>query len=91
MANITESEFRTLVESGAVRAVEVRRSGHQGQQDAFGQAAGWVVWANVGTVKEPHLRLLRAKRDPVRVFRDLERLASFLRDVGVGRFTVEQG
>lgn len=85
MENFTESELRTLVEAGAVKDVLVkRRHTPAGQIDAWG--AGWVVWVETGKGS----KLVRTKRDPIRVWKDLGRCAAWLRDLGIGRFRVEQ-
>lgn len=89
MASITEQEFQLLIDAGAVRSVEVKRRGPiEAQWDNYG--TGWIVWAICGTPKAPVLKLIRSKRDPIRVFKDLGRCAAWLQELGIGHFEVEQ-
>jgi hypothetical protein len=62
------------VEAGAVRCAHV-----------VGHGSGWTIAARYGLTE----RFLSAKRGDVRVFRKLETLVSFLRDMGINRFEVD--
>jgi hypothetical protein len=63
-----------LVEAGAVRAVHV-----------VGRGSSWRIAAEYGQTE----RFLSARRGDVRVFRRLETVVAFLRDMGISRFDVD--
>ncbi|KVN06292.1 MULTISPECIES: hypothetical protein [unclassified Burkholderia] len=71
---IDQKTLTQLVEAGAVRAAHV-----------VGHGNGWTIAARYGLTE----RFLSAKRGDVRVFRKLETLVSFLRDMGISRFDVD--
>lgn len=72
---INEATMRELIESGAVRAITV-----------VGQGEGWAVEIEVGTRR----RVLRSAREPVRLWKSLDRLARWLReDLGVAEWAVD--
>ncbi len=71
---IDQKTLMQLVEAGAVRAAHV-----------VGHGRGWTIAAEYGATE----RFLAAKRGDVRVFRKLETLVSFLRDMGISRFDVD--
>ena len=71
---ITEATLRELLDSGAVRAITV-----------VGQGEGWAVEIEVGTRR----RVLRSARDPVRIWKSLDRLAGWLRGMGVAEWSVD--
>ncbi|KVE34480.1 antitoxin PaaA2 family protein [Burkholderia sp. TSV86] len=71
---IDQKTLTQLVEAGAVRAAHV-----------VGHGNGWTIAARYGLTE----RFLAAKRGDVRVFRKLETLVSFLRDMGISRFDVD--
>ncbi|HDR8948428.1 TPA: hypothetical protein QDA71_005494 [Burkholderia vietnamiensis] len=71
---IDQKTLSQLVEAGAVRAAHV-----------VGHGNGWTLAAKYGLTE----RFLSAKRGDVRVFRKLETLVSFLRDMGISRFDVD--
>jgi hypothetical protein len=71
---IDQKTLTQLVEAGAVRAAHV-----------VGQGNGWTLAAKYGLTE----RFLSAKRGDVRVFRKLETLVSFLRDMGINSFDVD--
>lgn len=71
---IDQKTLTQLVEAGAVRAAHV-----------VGHGNGWTIAARYGMTE----RFLSAKRGDVRVFRKLETLVGFLRDMGISRFEVD--
>ncbi|MEM5372614.1 hypothetical protein V4C53_42285 [Paraburkholderia azotifigens] len=71
---IDQKTLSQLVEAGAVRAAHV-----------VGHGNGWTISARYGLTE----RFLAAKRGDVRVFRKLETLVSFLRDMGISHFDVD--
>ncbi|ACC76529.1 hypothetical protein VOI32_32900 [Paraburkholderia caribensis] len=71
---IDQKTLSQLVEAGAVRAAHV-----------VGHGNGWTISAHYGRSE----RFLAAKRGDVRVFRKLETLVSFLRDMGISHFDVD--
>ena len=71
---IDQKTLTELVEAGAVRAARVVGCGNV-----------WALSARCGA----HDRFLSAKRGDVRVFRRLETLVGFLRDIGITRFDVD--
>lgn len=72
---IDHSTLSRLVEAGAVRGAHV-----------VGQDGGWAVVVKYGMTERP----LAAQRSrQVRMFRKLETLVSYLKDVGIGRFDVD--
>jgi hypothetical protein len=71
---IDQKTLTQLVEAGAVRAAHV-----------VGRGNGWTLAAKYGRTE----RFLSAKRGDVRVFRKLETLVSFLRDMGINSFEVD--
>jgi hypothetical protein len=71
---IDQKTLLQLVEAGAVRAAHV-----------VGHGNGWTITAKYGLTE----RFLSAKRGDVRVFRKLETLVSFLRELGISRFDVD--
>ena len=62
-----------LVEAGAVRGAEV-----------IGQPGGWAVVIKYGMTE----RALAVRRGAVRVFRHLETLVTYLKDLGISQFNV---
>jgi len=62
-----------LVEAGAVRGADV-----------IGQPGGWGVVIKYGMAE----RALSVRRGAVRVFRKLETLVNYLREIGITQFTV---
>ena len=75
-ANIDHTTLVRLVEAGAVRATSV-----------IGQAAGWGVIVKYGKAERP----LASKRGHLRLFRRLETVVSYLKDMGIARFEVDLG
>lgn len=73
---VHERDLALLAESGALHAVTVR-----------GVPGGWTVHARVGLDDRP---LALDRRTEVRVFVSLERLAAYLRRLGVRSFAVDQ-
>jgi hypothetical protein len=73
---IDQKTLFQLVAAGAVRGAHV-----------VGHGSGWTIAARYGLTE----RFLSAKRGDVRVFRKLETLVSFLRDMGINRFEVDAG
>ncbi|KMZ13621.1 Prevent host death protein, Phd antitoxin [Candidatus Burkholderia humilis] len=71
---IDQKILSQLVEAGAVRSAHV-----------VGHGNGWTIAARYGLTE----RFLSAKRGDVRVFRKLETLVGFLRDMGISRFEVD--
>lgn len=71
---IDQKTLSQLVEAGAVRAAHV-----------VGHGNGWAIAAKYGLTE----RFLAAQRGDVRVFRKLETLVNFLRDLGISRFDVD--
>ncbi|NKA76057.1 hypothetical protein GO285_05026 [Ralstonia solanacearum] len=71
---IDQKTLSQLVEAGAVRAAHV-----------VGHGNGWTIAAKYGLTE----RFLSAKRGDVRVFRKLETLVAFLRELGISRFDVD--
>jgi hypothetical protein len=71
---IDQKTLSQLVEDGAVRAAHV-----------VGHGSGWTIAARYGLTE----RFLAAKRGDVRVFRKLETLVGFLREMGINRFEVD--
>lgn len=71
---IDQKTLFQLVEAGAVRAAHV-----------VGHGNGWTLAARYGLTE----RFLSAKRGDVRVFRKLETLVGFLRDLGISHFEVD--
>ena len=72
---IDHGTLSRLVEAGAVRGAHV-----------VGQDGGWAVVVKFGMIERP----LAAQRSrQVRMFRKLETLVSYLKDVGIGRFDVD--
>ena len=71
---IDQKTLSQLVEAGAVRAAHV-----------VGHGSGWTIAARYGLTE----RFLAAKRGDVRVFRKLETLVGFLREMGINRFEVD--
>jgi hypothetical protein len=72
---IDHTTLSRLVEAGAVRGAHV-----------IGQQGGWALIVKYGMTERP----LAAQRSrQVRMFRKLETLVSYLKDVGIGRFDVD--
>ena len=71
---INEATMRELLDSGAVRAVVV-----------IGQGDGWAVEIEVGTRR----RVLRSAREPVRIWKSLDRLARWLHGFGIAEWSVD--
>jgi hypothetical protein len=71
---IDQKTLSQLVEEDAVRAAHV-----------VGHGNGWTISARYGLTE----RFLATKRGDVRVFRKLETLVSFLRDMGISHFDVD--
>ncbi|KGG81907.1 hypothetical protein P245_27925 [Comamonas thiooxydans] len=71
---IDQKTLTQLVEAGAVRAAHV-----------VGHGNGWTMAAKYGLTE----RFLSAKRGDVRVFRKLETLVAFLRELGISHFDVD--
>ncbi|TAN46724.1 MAG: hypothetical protein EPN21_19730 [Methylococcaceae bacterium] len=72
---IDHATLARLVESGSVRAAHV-----------IGQTGGWEVIVNYGTVERP---LAAQRSGKVRLFRKLETITAYLRDIGINRFDVD--
>ena len=72
--SISEATLRNLIASGAVRSVAV-----------VGQGPDWAVQVEVGMRRWA----LRSAREPVRLWRSLDRLARWLRERGVAEWTVD--
>lgn len=64
-----------LVEAGAVRAASV-----------IGQAGGWSLRVKYGTIERP---LATTRSRQVRIFRKLEAVVDYLREIGIPRFDVD--
>lgn len=73
---IHERDLALLHESGALHGVTVR-----------GVPGGWTVHARVGLDDRP---LALDRKNDLRVFANLERLAAYLRRIGVRSFAVDQ-
>lgn len=71
---IDQKTLAQLVEAGAVHAAHI-----------VGHGNGWTMAAKYGLTE----RFLAAKRGDVRVFRKLETLVRFLRELGISRFDVD--
>ena len=73
--SIHESTMRELLDSGSVRAIAV-----------VAQGDAWAVQVEVGT----RWRVLRSAREPVRLWKSLDRLARWLRgDLGIAEWSVD--
>lgn len=70
---IDHTTLQRLVEAGAVRGADV-----------IGQPGGWEVVIKYGMVE----RALAARRGAIRVFRHLETLVNYLREIGISQFNV---
>jgi hypothetical protein len=75
-ATIDHSTLAQLVEVGAVRGASV-----------IGQPAGWGVRVKYGRTE----RSLAARRGQVRLFRKLETVVTYLRNIGIAKFEVDAG
>jgi hypothetical protein len=75
-ATIDHTTLARLVEAGAVRATSV-----------IGQRAGWGVLVKYGNTERP----LASKRGHMRLFRKLETVVSYLKELGIAKFDVELG
>lgn len=64
-----------LVEAGAVRAAHV-----------IGQAGGWGILVKYGMIERP---LAATRSQQVRIFRKLETVVDYLRNIGISRFDVD--
>ena len=71
---IDQKTLAQLVQAGAVRAAHI-----------VGHGNGWTIAAEFGTSE----CFLAAKHGEVRVFRKLETLVSFMREMGISRFDVD--
>lgn len=72
---IDHGTLSRLVEAGAVRGAHI-----------IGQAGGWAVLVRYGMTERP----LAAQRSrQVRLFRKMETLVSYLRDIGIAKFDVD--
>lgn len=65
--------LQRLIEAGAVRGADV-----------IGQPEGWSVVIKYGMTE----RALAVRRGAIRVFRHLETLVNYLREIGISQFTV---
>lgn len=72
---IDHNTLARLVEAGAVRAAHV-----------IGQVGGWGVLIKYGMVERP-LSATRSRQ--VRIFKKLETVVSYLKDLGISRFDVD--
>ena len=72
---IDHNTLARLVEAHAVRAARV-----------IGQPGGWSVVVKYGTTERP---LAASRSRQVRVFKKLETLVGYLKDIGVSRFDVD--
>lgn len=70
---IDHTTLQRLVEAGAVRGADV-----------IGQPGGWGIIIKYGMVE----RALAARRGAIRVFRHLETLVNYLREIGISQFNV---
>ena len=71
---ISEATLRELIASGAVRSVAV-----------VGQGPDWAVQVEVGMRR----RALRSAREPVRLWRSMDRLSRWLRERGIAEWRVD--
>jgi hypothetical protein len=71
---IDHTTLARLVEAGAVRGADV-----------IGQPGGWGVVVKYGMTE----RALAVRRGQVRIFRRFESLVSYLKDLGLSRYTVD--
>ena len=71
---ISTPSLRTLVETGQLREVEVRA-----------QPGGYIVLVKAGMLE----RVLKAQRSGARVFAKVDSAVRFLRELGIGRMTVD--
>lgn len=74
-ATIDHNTLARLVEAGAVRCTHI-----------VGKPGGWGVIVKYGTTESP-LAATRSKE--VRVFKRLETLVGYLKDIGISRFDVD--
>lgn len=74
---IDHTSLSHLVEAGAVRAAQV-----------IGQAGGWAIVIKYGMNERP---LAAQRSGQVRLFKKLETLVSYLKDLGINRFDVDAG
>lgn len=72
---IDHNTLARLVEAGAVRAAHV-----------IGQVGGWGVLIKYGMVERP-LSATRSRQ--IRIFKKLETVVSYLKDLGISRFDVD--
>jgi Asp-tRNA(Asn)/Glu-tRNA(Gln) amidotransferase C subunit len=72
---IDHHTLSSLVEAGAVRGAQV-----------IGKVGGWGVLIKYGTVERP-LATTRSKK--VRLFKKLETVVAYLKDLGISRFDVD--
>src|SRR5690242_4972758 len=71
---ISTPSLRTLVETGQLREVEVRA-----------QPGGYIVLVKAGMLE----RVLKAQRSGARVFAKVDSAVRYLRELGIGRMTVD--
>lgn len=71
---IDHNTLARLVEAGAVRGANI-----------IGQKGGWGLVIQYGMTE----RALAAKRGAVRIFKKLETLVSYLKDMGIAKFQVD--
>lgn len=72
---IDHGTLSRLVEVGAIKGAHI-----------VGQSGGWAVWVKYGKTEHP----LAAQRSrQVRLFRKLETLVSYLKEIGIARFEVD--
>jgi len=75
-ATLDHTTLARLVEAGAVRATSV-----------IGQPAGWGVIVKFDKTERP----LSSKRGHMRLFRKLESVVSYLKQMGIAKFDVDVG
>ena len=71
---IDHATLERLVEAGAVRGASI-----------VGQPGGWGVVVQYGMTE----RVLAAKRGAVRIFRNFETMAKYLKNIGIVRYHVD--
>jgi len=76
LATIDHTTLARLVEAGAVRATSV-----------IGQRTGWGVIVKYGKTARP----LTSKRGHMRLFRKLESVVNYLKQMGIDKFDVDVG
>jgi hypothetical protein len=71
---IDHATLKRLVEAGAIHGAHI-----------VGQPGGWGVVIRYGTTERP----LAAKRGAMRIFRKLDTLVPYLKDIGIARYEVD--